>query len=189
MITIQQPALALNSTDFGRGNHYRMIYNVRVDHSRDMTWIKEQILRYTDGTYLNALIINAHGWCSDGIYIGNGLNLNSLPIFNAGNALTDKIRNIYLCGCAISNTPDGAEFCRQLAIQLNTNVIASENDQVLTISDQTEVGLIPFMQIDEFEGTVYRWLPSGVRTNFSTPLSPHIPHRRLWGRPNPECRY
>jgi Domain of unknown function (DUF4347) len=191
MITIRQPALALNSRDFFGGSHYRLIYNRVVDHSRDMTWIKEQILHYLAGhDHLQALIINAHGWCDDGIHIGTGLNRASLPILNANNALTGKIRDIYLCGCAVADTLGGADFCKQLAIQLNANVIASENNQVLTISDQSDLGLIPFMQIDEFEGTVWRWTPpSGAKIPFATPLSPHIPSGRRITARSPQCVY
>lgn len=139
MITIPQPALALNSTDFPPQSHYRMQYNEIVSHSHDMTWIKTKILEYASRAprgILQGLIINAHGWCADGVDIGTGLNQASLAILNASDALRGKIREIYLCSCEVADTTGGQEFCRQLAYQLHTYVVASETEQTVGSVDR-----------------------------------------------------
>ncbi len=190
MITIGQPSLALNAFTNGIPDrsipyelHYSMTYNCVVNNSQDMNAVRGTILhflRFVSSGSMHALVINAHGMESpDGVYLGSGLSSSTLPLFNAGNALRDKFERIYLASCAVASTPAGQAFCRDLAMQLNCHVIASETDQTANNADRTEITLdglrIPQFHIDEFEGTVYKWHADGTRHPFASSLSPFIP--------------
>lgn len=190
MITIRQPALALNAFTTGRTDisipyelHYTMKYNCVVNNSQTMTAVRGTIMHFlsfvTSGR-MHALVINAHGMENpDGVYIGTGLGAPTISLLNSGDALRDKFSRIYLASCAVASTAAGQSFCSDLAIQLNCDVIASESDQTSSNADRTEFTLdglrVPQFHIDNFEGTVYKWNRNGIRHPYSTAVSPFIP--------------
>lgn len=183
MIHITQPSLALNSADFGIGDHYTMRYNLVVSRAMDMINLRGIILYYltcVPGDRMNALVINAHGmYDPDGVAIGTGLSSSSLIHLNTNNALRNKFQRIYLASCEIAGSISGQDFCSKLALQLNCEVVASEINQAVTAADRTDLSgatpVIASSQIDEFEGTTYLWNSNGTRGPFSTALSPFVP--------------
>lgn len=192
MIHIPQPSLALNQYTLGASDdenisyelHYRMQYNCVVNHSQNMPALRGTVLHFlsmVSAGRMNALVINAHGWTADGVYIGSGLNSATLQLFNQGDALRDKFTMIYLASCEVAGTTAGERFCRDLASSLNCYVVASETNQSASNADRTEFDpdslslRIPHYCIDEFEGTVYKWHPNGTRVPYSTTLTPFVP--------------
>ena len=178
MIEIPQPALALNSSDFGPSDHYRMQYNTVVPRSWSVQNIADSISTTiaAAGGRLSSLVINAHGMAGpDGVALGTGLHYGSIaPLF----VFSGQIGRIYLCACQVADTGAGYEFCRFLSLQLNAPVVASKEPQTIGTSDREGVGTtgagagvffygqVRENFIDNFEGTTYEFLPDGSRTDW-----------------------
>jgi len=169
MITIPQPALALNSSDFEVRDHYRMDYNAVISRSLDIPSVAAVVETNlaSAGGRLSALVINAHGMAGpDGIALGTGLHLGTLGDFCTP-AIREHIRTIYCCSCEVANTGAGYEFCRALALQSGAIVIASFDPQIVGFSDREwSTAQVPEDQIDDFEGTTFAFHPDGGRTTF-----------------------
>jgi len=169
LITIPQPALALNSGAFEIRDHYRMDYNAVIPTSWDIPTVRgivETNITAAGGNLLS-LVINAHGMCGpDGIALGTGLHLGNLAEF-CTDAVRGHIRKIYCCSCEVANTGAGYEFCRAFAIQSGAIVIASKDPQIVGFSDREwSTAQVPEDQIDDFEGTTYAFHPDGGRTDY-----------------------
>lgn len=137
MISVHQPSLALNSSDFGTMYHYRMQFNEVITRSMNTTSVAtllERNIRKAGGR-LHALIINAHGMASpDGIALGTGLHLGTIDSFCAS-AVRGKIEKIYCCSCEVVSTSTGFQFCRTFARLIGGVVIASKDPQIVRNSE------------------------------------------------------
>jgi hypothetical protein len=177
MIEIPQPALALNSADFGPSDHYRMQFNHVVPRSWSVQAIADAIgTAMTAAGSLRALVVNAHGMCGpDGVALGTGLHIGSVaPLL----MFRGSIERVYLCACQVADTGNGYEFCRFLAMRLNAPVVASKEPQVVTTADRAGAGRstadlgvfaygqVPENCIDNFEGTTYEFQPDGGRVDW-----------------------
>jgi hypothetical protein len=169
VISIPQPAMALNSAAFDVRDHYRMDYNEVVSLSADMVTVASAVeasLTAAGGS-LRALVINAHGLAGpDGIALGTGFHLGNIADFCTP-AIRGHIDKIYCCSCEVANTGPGYEFCRSLAMQSGAIVIASKDPQVVGFSDREwSTAQVPEDHIDDFEGTTYAFHPDGGRTTY-----------------------
>jgi hypothetical protein len=166
-ISIPQPSMVLNSHDVP-GASYRMwnTWNVPANDNPQhiMEWCATVASGATDG-YLRVLVINCHGWYSGGtggygLSLGTGIRRADTGRFAA---LRGKVANIWItaCGTARISNPgtagdgDGNLFCQEIARAANTYVVAATTHQVgdLWIGDN---------EIDDFEGLVLRYNPSGA---------------------------
>lgn len=168
MISIPQPALALNSSDFPTQSHYTMQSDVvvsrllRPEHVIDM-------VRAATGSMgrLRAVIINAHGMAGpDGVALGTGLHLGNAHLWGSVHGLVDRI---WMCACQVADTHAGQQFCQAVAAGSGAEVVASADPQMVGGGDREfafdwnwRIARIPPMQIDDFEGRVMLWTPDGA---------------------------
>jgi hypothetical protein len=175
MIPIPQPALALNSTDFGASDHYTMRFTNRVSRTLRPPNIVDLVafaVRQAGDGGLAAVVINAHGMeMPDGVALGTGLHLGNVHLWAR---VHGQIRRIWLCACEVANTRAGWQFCQSLAVASGAEVIGAVIPQLSFDTDREMVldlangrlARIPPMQVDEFEGPVTIWLPDGRTTPF-----------------------
>ncbi len=177
MITIPQPAMALNAVDVP-GPPYKMwnTYHVPSTHTADhiLGWTAT-VAKGAPGGKLRALVINCHGYTSKkiggyGLNLGTGIRRGDTPLFGRLRGLVDEIY-IIACQAARIGVPtgpgstvdgDGNLFCCEIAKSSGATVYAS------TANQSTGLWLgIPFGRIDGWEGQVYRYNPDGscVLTN------------------------
>jgi hypothetical protein len=170
-ITIPQPSMALNSHDVP-GAKYRMwnTWDVPANDNPGhiLGWCASVASGATDG-YLRVLIINCHGWYSGsgrgatggfGLSLGTGIRRAHTGLFSV---LRGKVANIWItaCGTARITTPgtsgdgDGNLFCQEIARAANTYVVAATTHQVGDL-------WLGQNEIDDFEGLVVRYNPSGA---------------------------
>ena len=174
MIKIQQPSMALNSHDVP-GAGYRMwnTWNVPANDNPDhiLGWCAT-VASSAPGGYLRCLIINCHGFYNNtsrsgtggyGLSIGTGILRSHTSKFSL---LRGKVANIWITACGtarISPTDaggngDGNLFCSEIARASGAYVVAATTHQVPGI----EGGFwMPQNYIDDFEGLVLRYNPSG----------------------------
>jgi hypothetical protein len=170
-ILIEQPAMALNAVD-APGAHYKM-YNSweipateNLDHILDWT---ATVASGAPGGYLKALIINCHGYYNGssrssqggfGLALGTGIRRADTPKFSK---LKGKVSTIWItaCGTARITVPgtssdgDGNLFCQEIARHSGAYVIAATTMQFHDL-------FISQNRIDDFEGLVLRYNPSGI---------------------------
>ena len=109
---------------------------------------------------LRCVVFNSHGQ-SGGILIGSGIGRGETPLFST---LAGKVHAIVIVACEVAeiaspNTwADGNLFCGEIAKNANAYVFASTALQSTYL--YTIIGL-PVNNIDEFEGSIYRWDPNG----------------------------
>jgi hypothetical protein len=157
MITISQPAMALNSVD-APGPHYKMWNSWEVSKSVSPSHIlgwTATVAKKATGGKLKALIINCHGSPAS-LGLGTGIGWSQISLFSSLSGLVDEVY-IVACGVVSFTGPgDGNLFCGAIAKSAKTYVYAS--------SDTQTTGLwpyIPYGKIDGFEGKVWKWHPDG----------------------------
>jgi len=133
-------------------------------------WISYVVDRSTD-LWLRNVVINCHGGPGE-LYVGGE---NSPPITLKDLGLFAKLRTkdigaIWMVGCLVATGGNGQHFCSQLAITLGCDVVAANDEQF--VERRYMRGNCPFGTIDDFEGTAYRFSPSGSKEV----LSIHDPH-------------
>ncbi|MBP0465534.1 hypothetical protein J5Y09_16530 [Roseomonas sp. PWR1] len=175
MIPIPQPALALNSTDFGVSDHYTMRFNETVHRTLRPDNVVAMVshgVRLAGEGGLAAIVINAHGmWGPDGVALGTGLHLGNTHLWSRVNG---QIRRIWICACQVADTRAGWQFCQALAVASGAEVVGAVLPQVAATSDREfaldlahgRLARIPPMHVDEYEGPVTIWLPDGRTTPF-----------------------
>lgn len=170
-ISIAQSSMALNSHDVP-GARYRMwnTWDVPANDNAEhiLSWCAT-VAAGAPGGYLKFLIINCHGWYGGsgrsatggyGLSLGTGIRRADTGRFSR---LRGLVANIWItaCGTARISNPgtsgdgDGNLFCSEIARAANCYVVAATTHQVgdLWLSDN---------EIDDFEGLVVRYNPSGA---------------------------
>jgi hypothetical protein len=170
-IDIPQPSMALNAVD-APGKHYRM-WNTweiaateNIDHILDWT---ATVASGAPGGYLRVLVINCHGYYNGssrsstggfGLALGTGIRRVDTPKFSK---LRGKVANIWItaCGTARITVPgssgdgDGNLFCSEIARNSGAYVVAATTMQYHDI-------FLGQNRVDDFEGLVLRYNPSGA---------------------------
>jgi hypothetical protein len=165
-ITIPQPSMAINAADVP-GSHYRMwnTWEVPATDNPDhiLGWAANVGAGATGG-YLRVLILNCHGFYGGGtggfgLSLGTGIRRADTPKFAV---LKGKVANIWItaCGTARISKPgtsgdgDGNLFCSEIARFANAYVVAATTHQVGDL-------ILGSGNVDDFEGLVLRYNPSG----------------------------
>ncbi|WP_137125188.1 hypothetical protein [Roseomonas sp. HF4] len=175
MITIPQPALALNSTEFPSESHYTMRHTHRVTRGTPVDAIVTLVAGAlaASGGRLEAVIINAHGmFAPDGVALGTRLHLGNAHLWGR---VAGAIRRIWLCACQVADTQAGQDFCQALSAATGSEMIGALEEQVARSGDREwafdpnhlRFARIPPGQIDEFEGVVYAWTAGAGRLDFN----------------------
>jgi hypothetical protein len=145
MITLEQPSMALNSTEIS-WSEILMENTWRVDRNQTREHIVEwvaTVARGFRGGKMKNLIINCHGlpgW----VGIGQGFNRTHLGMFTAWQGL---VQNIWFVACLVARIPtaayqtelntnypgfgtgDGNIFCSELAQNVRCYVVAPTEEQ------------------------------------------------------------
>ncbi|HRE55558.1 MAG TPA: hypothetical protein PLP22_12310 [Candidatus Competibacter sp.] len=164
MITISQPAMALNSED-APGPHYKMWNTWEIPKSENPDHILKwaaTVAKGAPGGKLKALIINCHASPAS-LGLGTGISWAQVSLFGTLSGLVDEI---YIVACNVvsfTGSGDGNLFCGAIAKAAKTYVYASNESQSTGIWPT-----IPYGKIDGFEGKVWKWRPDG--SNELTPL-------------------
>ena len=177
MIPIPQPALALNTSEFGPEYHYTMQASETVTRYARVEFIVESVLRHAgeQGGRLEALVINAHGMAGpDGVALGVGLHFGNAHLWGPAHGLVGRI---WLCACQVADTRAGRDFCQALAAATGAEVVGTVEPQVATYRDlEPTFGIFPLRLarippdcVDEFEGPIFLWSPDGAMR----PFDPH----------------
>lgn len=168
MIKLDQPAMALNADDVP-GARYRMYNTWEVPASAKPEHIFGWCAQVANGTpkgKLEHLVINCHGFYGAGtggkvmggfgLKLGTGVNRSNTGVFAA---LAGKVGKIWITACGTARISgnaagDGHALCMAIAKQSGAYVVAATTHQVGDL-------WLPFGYIDEFEGLVVRYNPSG----------------------------
>ena len=170
-IKIPQHSMALNSYDVP-GAGYRMWNTWEVpanDTAEHILGWCATVANSANGGFLKFLIINCHGYYNDttrsgtggfGLKLGTGIRRADTSKFSV---LRGKVANIWItaCGAARITNPgtagdgDGNIFCSEIAKASGAYVVAATTHQV----GDTWLGE---NCIDDFEGLVLRYNPSGA---------------------------
>jgi hypothetical protein len=180
MIMLQSPSLAINSCD-APWPRYRMWETVNGDEGmtpdavvREIIRVNRLALEYEQSPLAN-VVINCHGAEGGGALYTGGvddlaarINISRVNEF----ALLKKrnIGTIWLVACQAAQGNLGMQLCQALSVASGSQVVAGDEDQ-----DTGVWGAFRIIQgggrgqIDEFEGTVYSFLPNGT----SRKIDPH----------------
>jgi hypothetical protein len=167
MITLAQPALALNS--FGVKSHYALAmwrtWNMpQSTTSKDVVYWIGIACDQTPELHLHHVVLHAHA--ADGlIYVGEDSNGNDNTISPSNVADFQALRSkdigcIWLHACSPAATAYGARFCLQLAANSGTTVVAATDTQTDWPSILGTL-FMPTGNIDDFEGNVYQFSADG----------------------------
>jgi hypothetical protein len=171
VIKIPQPAMALNAEDvpgatYKMWNTWKVPSTERVDHILDWCSV---VAGGTSTGCLHVLLINCHGFYGSngkkstggfGLKLGTGIRRADTGKFSK---LKGKVLNIWItaCGTARITNPgtasdgDGNLFCQEIARSSGAYVVAATTHQVGDV-------WLPYGYVDDFEGLVLRYNPSGV---------------------------
>jgi hypothetical protein len=180
MIMLQSPSLAINSCD-APWPRYRMWETVNGDEGmtpdavvREIIRVNRLALEYEQSPLAN-VVINCHGAEGGGALYTGGvdelaarINISRVNEF----ALLKKrnIGTIWLVACQAAQGNLGMQLCQALSVASGSQVVAADEDQDTGVWGGARIlqgggrG-----QIDEFEGTVYSFLPNGT----SRVIDPH----------------
>jgi hypothetical protein len=174
MIMLQSPSLVINSCD-APWPRYRMWETVNGDEGMMPDAVVREIIRVNrlalehERSPLANVVINCHGADNGGgaLYTG-GVDYPSARInvsrVNEFSLLKKRnIGTIWLVACQAAADNLGKQLCQALAVACGSQVVAGDEDQDTGIWGGFRIvqgggrG-----QIDEFEGTVYSFLPNGT---------------------------
>lgn len=157
MIRLKQPTLVLHSHD-APGYKPKMHISWNLPKGATPHDVVSRILDGQDySPDLQNVVINSHG--SSGKIWAGGLNRLSIKRSNVDlfGLLRNKITcTIWIFGCEVAKGAKGSNFCANMAKAASCNVIASDIVQLAPGISH------PYGYIDYYEGTVYRWNPSGT---------------------------
>ena len=164
MIKVPFPHMVSNAHNVP-GEEYEMWNTWRVPRSKSadhmIDWIATVAQNAPDGK-LSTVIFNAHGKPGK-IKIGQGITRDDVTKFSRLKGLVDRI---WIVACKVAriagagSITDGNYFCYRLAQESGAYVKASTATQT-GITDLPIIDSIPFGYIDDWEGTVFRWRPTG----------------------------
>jgi hypothetical protein len=121
-------------------------------------WINAA-LTTTPDMELRGVVINTHG-APGALYVG-GVNATPITDPSPFSQLNQpSIGTVWINGCDVAAGQNGQAFCSQLARFLGADVVAADDTEWCFDA--------PFGTIDYFEGTAYRFSPSGLITVYST---------------------
>lgn len=176
MIQLSQPALALHANDLGnipkgyRTHLYQMKITWLMSRGASPSDVVYWILKALDQTpanRLNHVVINCHGEPGvlqvGGQYHPVHLDVGSVGLF--GQLRNKEIGTIWLTGCNVASGAMGEWFCSDMAKKAGCDVVAANERQF--VEQKFYSAGAPFGAIDEFEGTAYRFSPSGKKELFS----------------------
>ena len=177
MIEIPQPSIALNSHDVP-GTKYEMWETWNVPASASVDWIVSfcSILATGAGEGgVKCLVINCHGDYDKGtkksgkeklietggfgLLLGQGITLSNANLFSQ---LRGKVKCIVLVACGAAYVTkkgmhgDGELLCSEIAKASGAYVVAPKTLQIETYIK------LPKNHIDNFEGEILRFNPSGA---------------------------
>jgi len=169
VIMMQQPALAINSDDVP-GPKYIMWQTKSAPRGVEAGWTVSQILAsnrealYYHRSQLLNVVINCHG--SDGSLAigGRGAGGGHINSSNVGAFVSLKGLNIgtmWLVACEAAKGPAGKAFCQTLSTLSGCQVVAADEEQDVGFWGGYRLLAGLHGQIDEFEGTVYRFTVVG----------------------------
>lgn len=162
MFEIPQPSMALNShnvppPDYLMWNTRKVGDNVRA---ADLITNIGSVADTAKDNRLRCIIFNSHGH-PGGIGLGSGIGRGETPLFTA---LENKVHTIVIVACqvaqitAANSWQDGNLFCGEIAKYAKAYVFAST---ALQSTYAYYILGLPVNCVDEFEGDIYRWDPSG----------------------------
>lgn len=106
----------------------------------------------------------------------NDIDIKNVGTFSALRSYT--IGTVWFHSCALAGGQAGKQFCRQLALNAQCRVVAPEETQTEWWAF-LNVLFMPRGCIDDYEGKVYLWLPTGEQRDFD-PNGGKIGHREEW---------
>lgn len=161
MITIEQPAMALNAADITR--RYQMWNTWNLSPAETVPHIFDWVGTVADGAQgnkLRNLVINCHG-APGMLQLGvGGLWRSNVAWFERWRGKIDKI---WLTACqpgfiqGPGSASDGNLFVGEIAKAAQCYVVASTETQWFTTNR-----VYPFGQIDSYEGLVLSYSPDGA---------------------------
>jgi hypothetical protein len=157
MISIDQPAMALNAPDCPPPMRMWNTWEVQSNFKRHdiIGWVTE-VAKNAPGGKLKSLVICSHATPGN-LLIGEGFTRRNTPLFKAWRNLVDMI---FLQGCAIA-AGEGYSFCSEMAVYASCCVVASTRIQEISNSITT----MPYGKIDIFEGMTITFGPNGKAVN------------------------
>lgn len=168
MIKLKAPSFAFNSVDVP-SPHYRMWENTFGHRGFSTAQLVQRILvvntlaRDILRERLLNIVINAHGWeGGGGISIG-GQRSESIYLDTVHEFHRLKPKNlgtIWLVACEAAAGSEGKRLCQTLATVSGCLVVAADADQDTGIWGSWRL-VTSLNNIDEFEGTVYAFMPKG----------------------------
>jgi hypothetical protein len=160
MITIHQPAIAVNDTrDFGLAQMWNT-YKVQPHFTRsEITSNLRHVARSAPGGRVKSIVICCHG-NPGSLQLGEGFDRSNAGAFGR---LAGMVEIIWIRACrfAAIDSPnsetagDGNLFCSEIARNARCYVFASSADQM------TDARFLPFGKLDNFEGAVFQYGPQG----------------------------
>lgn len=168
MIRIPSPSVALNTSEFGPRDRYRLDRSFTVCRDdppgfRDsMASVAHWVLGGAPAGAMH-VVINAHGMeRPDGVALGEGLHEGTMTRLAGWRG---RVARIWLVACEMAATPGARQFCRRLAAVTGAEVISATAPQYAGFGDRAfEFGrgfMIPPGVIDDFEGVAWRFRPDG----------------------------
>jgi hypothetical protein len=169
MLKLRQPSLALHSSDVP-GYKYRMATTWLMPSGAEaknvVAWINMATKRSPE-LYLHNVVINCHGKPGK-LYVGGGNDYifgGQLGVFK--NIQRGSVGTIYIVACEVSDDPKGiiwgSEFCTKLSVNSGCFVVAPDQTQWV---DKEFNSSHPFGCIDDYEGPVWEYWPSGSRRSW-----------------------
>lgn len=176
MIEIPHPSIALNSHDVP-GTKYDMWQTWQVPASASADWVVSFSSILATGTTeggVKCLVLNCHGYYGTGtkksgkdktietggfgLSLGQGINLGNANLFSQ---LRGQVKCIIIVACGTAYVTkkglhgDGELLCSKIAKASGAYVVAPRTLQIATYIK------LPKNHIDNFEGEVVRFNPSG----------------------------
>ena len=162
MILMQQPSVVFHAHDVDAD--YKMLYTINLHEGATANYVAARITELHQRTPLKNIIFNAHGHGAKVSIAGKGLpGLEPSSVGAFGVLKSLNIGTIWLTSCSPAMGTDGKTFCQSLADTAGTQVIGSDWLQEIGLVDGFRLASPTFVdgQIDEFEGAVYSFTPTG----------------------------
>lgn len=155
MITIEQPAMALNAIDCPPPMKMWNSWDVHPHYKRIdiINWVADVAINAPGGK-LKSIVICCHADPAH-LYLGEGFKKPHTYLFKKWKDLVDVI---YLQGCSIA-AGDGYSFCSEIAFYARCYVVAA------TVLQEVKATSMPPGQIDVFEGMTITFGPNGKAVN------------------------
>ncbi len=168
MIKLRQPSLVLHSCDVP-GYKYEMWKSwtmPRGASASDVVYWINWAIDHSPEMELHNVVINCHG-SPGGLHVGGSgpggkaIYAGDLGVFK--NVRRGSLGTIYIVACEVSQTDGktkfGTNFCSQLAVNAGCFVVAA--DKIQSVDFWFENFRHPFGAIDDYEGNVTEFGPSG----------------------------